>query len=306
MDLRQMRYFLAIAREGQITKAAKSLNMEQPPLSRQLKLIEQELGVTLFDRSGKNLRLTPSGELLQQRAESLLNQYSEVLKEVRELDEGIHGSLSIGSVVSCISLLPKPIELFREQYPQVTFKIIEGDHFLLGEQLIRGAIELIVARLPFEAKLSEPVEIMPLPSDPYVAVVPSAAFTRDESEGMKMRELAGLPFLTLKTDHTIRMHKQVLEECRRHGFEPQIISECSSVAIIIALVAAGIGATVLPESVMRAFPIEQISTIRLTDANFHSDVGIVWMKERYLTKSARRFINHFASTADPEDDGALA
>lgn len=297
MDLRQMRYFLAIAREGQITKAAKLLNMEQPPLSRQLKLIEQELGVTLFDRSGKTLRLTPSGELLRERSESLLLQFNETIKEVKEHNEGIQGSLSIGSVVSCISLLPRPIELFREQYPKVTFKIMEGDHFLLGDQLVKGMIELIVARLPFEADLNEQFEVLPLPSDPYVAVVPSDSFSMDGPQTMNMRELADLPFLTLKTDQTTRMHEQVLQECRRHGFEPNIICECSSVAIIIALVAAGIGATVLPDSVMSAFPIPQIRTVQLSDAHFQSDVGLVWLKERYLTKSARRFIERFAQDA---------
>ncbi|USB31998.1 LysR family transcriptional regulator [Paenibacillus sp. YPG26] len=297
MDLRQMRYFLAIAKAGQITKAAKLLNMEQPPLSRQLKLMEQELGVTLFDRTGKSLRLTPSGELLRDRSETLLLQFNETLKEVKEYNEGIQGSLSIGSVVSCISLLPRPIELFREQYPGVTFKITEGDHFLLGDQLVKGMIELIVARLPFEADLDEQFEILPLPSDPYVAVVPSASFPMDGARTMNMRELADLPFLTLKTDQTTRMHEQVLQECRRHGFEPNIICECSSVAIIIALVAAGIGATVLPESVMSAFPIPRIRTMQLSDAHFQSDVGLVWLKERYLTKSARRFIERFAEDA---------
>ncbi|MNN31433.1 HTH-type transcriptional regulator GltC [compost metagenome] len=174
---------------------------------------------------------------------------------------------------------------------------MEGDHFLLGDQLVKGMIELIVARLPFEADLNEQFEVLPLPSDPYVAVVPSDSFTMDSPQTMNMRELADLPFLTLKTDQTTRMHEQVLQECRRHGFEPNIICECSSVAIIIALVAAGIGVTVLPESVMSAFPIPQIRTVELSDAHFQSDVGLVWLKERYLTKSARRFIERFAQDA---------
>lgn len=74
MDIRQLRYFLAIAREGQITRAAKTLNMEQPPLSRQLKLLEQELEAVLFERDGKRLKLTHAGELLRQRAEDLVHQ----------------------------------------------------------------------------------------------------------------------------------------------------------------------------------------------------------------------------------------
>ncbi|GAB2676583.1 LysR family transcriptional regulator [Paenibacillus thermoaerophilus] len=296
MDLRQLRYFLTVAQEGQVTSAAKRLNMEQPPLSRQLKLMEQELGVALFDRSGKRLKLTKAGELLRQRAEQLLLQFHETVKEVKELDEGIRGVLSIGSVVSCISLLPRRLEQFRNRYPGVIFKVREGDHFLLGELLERRSIELIVARLPFEAtsRSSQPYSIERLPSDPFVAILPSS-WCRDGSgqPSLSMRELAEYPFLTLKTDQTIGMHERVVKEFQQHGATPRILCECSSVAIIIAMVAAGIGATILPKSVMASFPIPSIRMVELTDADFYSDVGIVWLKDRYLSKSARRFIEMF-------------
>jgi len=294
MDIRQLRYFLAIANEGQITRAAKALNIEQPPLSRQLKLMEQELNVTLFDRSGQGLKLTQAGELLRHKAESLLQQFHETVQEVKELNEGISGRLAIGSVVSCISLLPPRIETFLAKYPEVTFKISEGDHFLLSEQLERRNIELIIARLPFEAQAeNRSYAIHPLPSDPFVAVVPSSwslAATQDE---IKMNDLADLPLLTLKTDETTGMHNRVVNECRRHGFEPKVICECSSVAIIIALVAAGIGVTVFPKSVMASFPSPVIRMLPITDLDLQSDVGIVWLQERYLSKLAQRFIAHF-------------
>ncbi|PUA37670.1 LysR family transcriptional regulator [Paenibacillus elgii] len=294
MDLRQLRYFLAIVKEGQITRAAKALNMEQPPLSRQLKLMEEELGVTLFDRDGKRLRLTHAGELLRQKAESLLHQFNESMQEVKELDESVQGVLSIGAVVSCISLLPQRIETFREKYPEVTFRIWEGDHFLLGEQLEKRSVELIVARLPFEASsASQSYAVRPLPSDPFVVVIPGKWLPDPAQETIRMQELADFPFLTLKTDRTTGMHDRVVTECRRHGFEPRIICECSSVAIIIAMVAAGLGATVLPKSVMTAFPLPSIRTLPLSDADFQSDVGILWLNNRYLSRTARRFIDHF-------------
>jgi len=294
MDLRQLRYFLAIANEGQITRAARALNIEQPPLSRQLKMMEQELNVTLFDRSGQGLKLTQAGELLRQKAESLLQQFDETVQEVKALNEGISGRLAIGSVVSCISLLPPRIETFLAEFPGVTFKISEGDHFLLSEQLERRNIELIIARLPFEAASeNRNYAIHPLPSDPFVVVVPSSwslAATHDE---IQMKDLADLPLLTLKTDETTGMHNRVVNECRRHGFEPKVICECSSVAIIIALVAAGIGATVFPKSVMASFPSPVIRMLPITDLLLQSDVGIVWLQERYLSKLAQRFIAHF-------------
>jgi len=295
LDIRQLRYFLAIAQEGQITRAAKALNMEQPPLSRQLKLIEEELNVTLFDRSGHRLKLTHAGELLRQKAEGLLLQFHETIQEVKEVDEGVRGVLSIGSVVSCISLLPPIIETFHERYPGVTFKISEGDHFLLGERLERRSIELIVARLPFEAAHdARSYSVLPLPSDPFVAVLPAEWSLSSSHEAIKMVELADVPFLTLKTDETTGMHNRVMNECRRHGFEPRVICESSSVAIIIALVAAGIGATIFPKSVMASFPLPGVKMLPIGDADFQYDVGILWLKDRYLSKSARQFIDIFS------------
>ncbi|NIK78873.1 DNA-binding transcriptional LysR family regulator [Paenibacillus castaneae] len=294
MDMRQLKYFLTIAQEGQVTRAAKLLNIEQPPLSRQLKLMEEELGVKLFERNGKGLKLTDSGDLLKQKAESLLLQFDESLREVKGMKEGVSGILSIGSVVSCISLLPKRIEMFRERYPQVTFKISEGDHFYLGEKLEKRAIELIVARLPFEAqKHPQQYSVLPLPSDPFVVVIPSSWTEYSRRESINMKELAQFPFLTLKTDKTTRMHEQVVNECKRHGFVPNIICECSSVAIIMSLIAGGIGATVFPKSVMSSFPSTVVKMLDIEDAHFESDVGIVWLKDHYLPKRAQAFIDSF-------------
>lgn len=294
MDIRQLRYFVTTAREGQVTRAAKTLHIEQPPLSRQLKLMEEELGVRLFDRTGRGLKLTPAGERLRQMAELLLVQMDETIREVKEIGQGLKGVLSVGSVVSCFSLLPKRIERFRAAYPQVTFKISEGDHALLGEQLEQGTIELIVARLPFEA-MSDPKRygIMPLPSDPFVALIPDSWTSFPKEGAIAMRDLASHPLLALKSANTKQMHEQLLGECLRHGFQPEIICECSSVAVILSLIAEGIGAAVLPESVMRSFPTERIRTLAISDANFFSDVGIVWLKDRYLSKTAERFIESF-------------
>lgn len=296
MDLRQLRYFLTVANEGKVTSAAKILNMEQPPLSRQLKIMEQELGVTLFDRTGNRLRLTHAGKLLRDKAESLLNQFDETVKEVKELDEGLHGVLSVGCVVSCISLLPPAIQRFKNNHSGVTFKILEGDHFFLNEQMNKHAIELIVARIPFEASLEQDKHaVMRLPSDPFVAVLPKQWHDDLSPSTISMKELARHPFISLKTDLTVGMHENVMKEFRQADVTPHILCECSSVAITIALVAAGIGATVLPKSVMSSFPLNNIRMFDILYADFQSDVGIVWLKDRYLSKSAKRFIDMFSN-----------
>ncbi|MFC5472147.1 LysR family transcriptional regulator [Cohnella suwonensis] len=294
MDMRQLRYFLAIANEGQITRAAKQLNMEQPPLSRQLKLMEQELGVVLFDRKGKQLQLTQAGESLRQRALALMNQFDETITYVQELGEGVQGVLSVGAVVSCISLLPPVIRRFAEKYPAVTFKLQEGDHFLLGELLENRDIELIASRLPFQSDFqSQHYSVLPLPSDPFVAIVPVAWSPDPEERSMTLKELARLPFLTLKTDRTTGMHNRIFHEFGKRGLGPRIISECSSVAITVSLVASGIGIAILPASVMNTFALSSIKQVTIADAEFQSDVGLVWLKDRHLSKSARHFMDMF-------------
>ncbi|TGA98927.1 LysR family transcriptional regulator [Sporolactobacillus shoreae] len=294
MDIRQLRYFLAIAREGQITRAAKTLNMEQPPLSRQLKLIEEELGVTLFDRNGKRMTLTEAGTVLQAKAEALIHQLEETVTEIAEIDQGIQGMLSIGSVFSCVSLLPEKIAFFRECYPRVTFKILEGDHVVLGDYLEDRSIELVVTRLPFESSYdSERYAVLRLPSDPFVMIVPKKRNWRPAQSSFLLQDLATTPLIALKSDKTIQLNEKIVNECRRLGFEPNIICECSSVSITIALVIAGIGVTILPKSVLSAFSVADIELFDLPDITVQSDVGLIWLKNRYLTKKAQRFIELF-------------
>lgn len=299
MDVRQLRYFLAIAKEGQITRAAKTLNIEQPPLSRQLKLIEEELGVTLFDRNGKRMTLTEAGTVLQAKAEAIVRQLNETVTEIKEIDQGIQGMLSIGSVFSCVSLLPEKIAFFRDRYPNVTFKILEGDHVVLGEYLEDRSIELVVTRLPFESNYDiSNYESLRLPSDPFVIVVPKKRNWRQTESSFLLKDLATTPLIALKSDKTIQLNEKIVNECRRLGFEPNIICECSSVSITIALVIAGIGVTILPKSVLSAFSVADIELFDLPDITVQSDVGIIWLKNRYLTKKAQRFIELFESTKE--------
>ncbi len=107
MDLKRLRYFREIAKQGQITKAAKSLHMAQPPLSQQLRIFEEELNVMLFERKGRRLLLTEAGEALYQRSEHLLDELDELEKEIRETGLGLRGTLRLGAVKSCFAYLPE-------------------------------------------------------------------------------------------------------------------------------------------------------------------------------------------------------
>ena len=276
MDMRQLRYFLAIAQEGQITRAAKQLNMEQPPLSRQLKLMEQELGVILFDRNGKQLQLTQPGRRWPNKgdlAHESIRRDDHLRARARRRSARGAGDRS-GRLLHLLGASGDP-PFLGEVSPQVTFKIQEGDHFLLGELLENRDIELILTRLPFQSDFrSQHYSVLPLPSDPFVAVVPSEWSPDPAERSMSLRQLARLPFLTLKTERTTGMHDRVFHEFRWHSLEPRIISECSSVAITVSLVASGIGVAILPGSVMNTFESPRIKKVAISDAEFRSNVGI--------------------------------
>lgn len=149
MELQQMRYFLAVAETGNITAAAKLLHMAQPPLSRQIKQIENDLQVQLFDRSGRRLRLTEAGLILVQRVREILSLADRSMQEVRSSEQGSEGSLSLGTVASASSvLLPKLIAAFKDQYPKTQFQLWIGETSRITELLEKGIIEVGVVRPP--------------------------------------------------------------------------------------------------------------------------------------------------------------
>jgi DNA-binding transcriptional LysR family regulator len=291
MDVKQLRYFSAIAQEGQITKAAKKLHMAQPPLSQQLKLLEQELGVLLVARNGKNIELTEAGKVLYRRATELLHQMDATVTEVKEVGEGLKGELAIGSVKTCFSYIPERIRFFREHYPLVTFRLHEGDSFRLAQDVRNRDIELAIVRLPLD--LSD-FSSFPLPKDKFVAVMPKSW---GSSSSIQMNELAKLPLILLHRIKGVGLYELVIDQYRKHGIEPNVVCTCPDAAMILSLVRAEIGVTLLPRSSLFSFNMNNLSIIEMEDAAIESDSSIIWLKDHYLSKNANRFIETFQTAS---------
>lgn len=291
MDIKQLRYFSTIVQEGQITRAAKKLHMAQPPLSHQLKLLEEELGVALFERNGRKLELTQPGEVLYKHAQNLLKQLEETIEEVRESGDGLRGVLSLGSVKSCFSHLPQKIKTYLRKYPLVTLQLREGDTFVIGELLKNREVEVGITRLPMDLN---DFSYIPLSKDPYVAVLPKELKQSAETK-IRMADLKELPLLLLHRIQGSGQYELVINECRRHGFEPKVICECPDVSMILSLVSAGIGATIIPRDSLLSFPSDNIKILEIIDSTISTEAAIVWQKDRYLSKNAKYFIQMFQS-----------
>lgn len=148
MDLKKLAYFVTIVEEGQITRAAQRLHIAQPPLSLQIKSLEEELGVTLIERENKKFEITPAGWTLYKRAKEVLHSIDGMVAEIHDQEQGMRGTLSIGTVMSCVPYLPSVIKQFQQTYPRVTFRLWEDDSYRVEELLQQKRIELWLVRLP--------------------------------------------------------------------------------------------------------------------------------------------------------------
>ena len=296
MDIRQLRYFYTIAKEGKITKAAQKLHMAQPPLSQSLKALESELGVMLLERNGRIMELTEAGMVLYKKSETLFQHFDETVTEVKETGTGLKGKLSIGCVKSCFSYIPLQMRLFRERYPHITFELREGDTYRLAELLENRDIDLAIVRLPLEMKA---LSHYSLPNEKYVAVLPEKWVDNTDETSISMQGLADIPLLLLHRISGIGQYEIVMNQFEKFGLEPNIICECPDVDMILELVNEGIGATVIPKSALSNLHLPRVKMLDLKDAEIISKSAVIWLKDRYLSKSASRFIKLFdGKTAD--------
>ncbi|MFB6802374.1 LysR family transcriptional regulator [Peribacillus butanolivorans] len=289
MDIRQLKYFVTIAEEGKITTAAKKLNIAQPPLSRQLKQMEEELGVILFDRDNKSLNLTLEGERLLLRAKELLNKLDETMVEVQELRKDTSGILSVGSNLYCASLILSKVVDIREKNPGLTFKVWEGETIHLIKMLSKRQIEIAITNSPITEKS---ISQMTLESDPYVLVLPEK-WTWSGSEQCWLEEIIDLPLILLRPNYGLGAYGQIVNEFQRLDLEPNILCECQDLIMLLGLVSSGFGATILPLSLLSLHSLGGLRVIQLKDQTLISEPKVIWRKNSYLSKAAKEFLKLF-------------
>ncbi len=290
MDIRQLKYFMAIADEGQISRAAKRLHMAQPPLSLQLKMLEQELGVQLVERNTKSLRLTGAGLALYQRAEQILGLVSVATKEIREFDAGLRGTLAIGSPPGIgHSLMPQRISAFHAQYPDVRFQWREGNTYRILELLHSHVIEVGIVRLPVDAASYDMIELL---TEPWVAVVRKTADV-PQPESIALSDLAALPLMMMHRQRGIYCHDMVWDALQSAKLAPDLLCESDNVTALLILVEAGMGAAIVPRSTLGLKAGAALHAMEITGCDLQSSVAMIWLKGQRLSAAAQQFLTLF-------------
>lgn len=286
MDIRQLKYFLTIAEEEQITGAAKKLHIAQPPLSQQLKLLEEELGVRLVERGSRKIRLTEAGKLLRNRAEQILELNNAAIKELKDLNSGISGTLSIGTVSSSgASLLPERIHSFNKKYPGIDFEIWEGNTYRILEILNSGVIEIGIVRTPFN---TDNLKCLFMQNEPMAAVYTEDLLFNDTSESILLNELKDKPIIIYR-----RFQNIILEACRNSGFDPHIICKADDARTALLWANSGIGTAIVPKSAVKLIGSPNLKYKTINEASLETQIAAIYVKDRYLSSAAMHFLESF-------------
>lgn len=278
METHQLRYFLATAETGRITQAARVCNVSQPSLSVQLRKLEDELGGPLFERTRKGVRLTERGAAFLPRAKAILRQMEEARKDAESLSGLTAGRVTLGCLPTTgAHLLPKVLGAFRKLHPGVQVLLREESSPGLARCLEQGDVDLAILD---EAGVNPALEYRALFTEGLLAVLPLRHPLVGKGR-ITLKQLAGEPFILMKTGHGFR--QIVLDLLRRAGVEPKVVFESGEIETVQALVAAGLGISLVPEMVRRA---SGIAYAELAQSGASRTLILAWRRKAVLSPAA--------------------
>lgn len=291
MNLKQLEYFSAVAEAKSISLAARNLHVAQPPISRQLALLEDELGVCLFLRTNKGVELTEAGRSLYRQSQNLFQDMRMIVDSVRDINAGMRGLLKIGMIYSNISIALQYLKEFRAQYPQVELYVRLGSPGDLLEDLNKGDLHLLFLRSSSErgSGLHERI----LGKDPLELVMIRELDPAPDQASVPLEALKGVPMCLLRSDDLWGYSNYLIKECQRQGFTPNTTFRCYDTPMAMQLVQAGFGVSYLPRSIVETQPHSGLYTKPIQGISVLSYPTLVWSSNLYYASCVKRFLAMF-------------
>jgi DNA-binding transcriptional LysR family regulator len=254
MELRHLRYFIAVAEEAHVTRAAERLGMQQPPLSQQIRALEREFDVQLFRRKPRGVELTDAGRALLVEARAVLAQIDHAFATTRRTARGEQGQISIGFTSSAPfhPFVPRVIRAFREAFPMVSLHLEESGTTDLIEHLRNEQIDAAFIRTAVANR--EGLLLTPLLQEPMVLALPYGhplAGRANADEALPLKILAAETFIVYRRHSGPGLYDAILAACHTAGFSPSVGQEAPRIVSTLNLVAAGLGISLVPESLQR-------------------------------------------------------
>lgn len=273
MEIRQLEYFKEIADTGSINEAARRLNMSQPPLSSQLRRLEDELNVRLFERTKKGVSLTEAGKLLYTHAERILDYTRSAAIEVSNAEK--RQILRLGLTPTTVTVLMPAITRFSKQHPKIRFEVYDGSTFTLSDLIREGVIEVSAVRTPVNL---DGLESIRLQEDAMVAVSPEPL-----AAPLTLASLCSHPLILYR-----RYEKFILEAFKRNGLSPDIFCLCDDARDALLWTKNGLAVSIFPASM--APWCEGLSLQEIAEDSLRTETLLVWKKEKRQSEALREFL----------------
>ncbi len=283
MDLLQLKYFQTVARLEHVTKAARQLSIAQPSLSQTIARLEEELGVPLFDRKGREIRLNQFGAVFLQRVERIFGELEDARHEIADLAGMEHGRIALAVVIP--QILPDLLRSFLADHPHVSFRLFhQHSSETVQQQLEQGEIDLCITSPPIEQEGIGWINLMR--EEIYLMVPPDHRLA--DRTSIDLREVEHEPFISLKPGNTMR---DLTDNCcRQAGFVPHVAFEGDEPSTLRGLVTAGLGVAFISELVLRTVADPSVIVpLRIEEPSCDRIIGLAWRKEHYLSQAAQYF-----------------
>ena len=283
MELHQLRYFVAVARTRNFSRAAERCRVAQPSLSQQIMKLEQELGERLFERTKRAVSLTPAGELFRQHAERVLDEGELAADSVREAGGVLRGRIALGALPTVAPYyLPERLRAFSTAYPQVEVVVHEDTTDALARAVLGKEIDLALLSLPVErAGLAAEAFF----DEPLLVAIP-AGHRLAGRRALSLDDLAVEAFILMKEGHCLA--GQTLQFCRLNGFAPRVSFRSAQIETVLAFVAAGWGVSIVPAMAKKP----EIKGVRYRAlGGMTRSIGIVHREARPLSRASRALVD---------------
>jgi len=279
IELRQLRYFVAVAEEMHFGRAALRLHMTQPPLSQTIQALEAALGTQLFSRSKRSIALTPAGAALLPAAQRMLQQAAALPDIARRAASGASGRLSLAFVSTAdYSVLPPFLREFRERYPQVEIDLREATSDVQLEELAHGRIDVGLLIPPLSDKARIELDYAAVLSEPLILAAPKGITALRGKNTVALKTLADMPLIIFPRRIAPALHDAILACFRDAGLTPRIGQEAIQMQTIVGLVSAGMGIALVPQSVSN-LKRSGVEYKALTGKTPLVETGLAWRRD---------------------------
>jgi len=288
MELRHLHYFLTLAEELSFVKAANKLCISQPPLSRQIRELEAELGTRLFDRNNKRVLLTEAGKYYANEVQQMMDSLATVNLQVKKIGDNLNGEFRIGYISSTYPAhVSKLIRFLTDKYPFVNFRLYEVDSSKQIAALEQGKLDMGIVRGPLK---SPKVKSQVWYNDTYSIVYSKKLMTLPSEKNIPA--LKNQRFVFYNQSYAPHYHENLLQICAHFGFVPQVAHESNRVGSILNLVNEGLGVSILPTSVAKHTVYKDLSYLEIKSIKLYSDVLLASPKDAHapIVKVAKDFL----------------